>query len=135
KITEARDRHAADAANYDDRCVAAEAGYWQAVTDRAALAATTGCVIAIGYYNGSRRVFDCIADDRQESGILGQFWQQFQAFRNNGRQMIGFNIAGFDIPFIAQRSWILGVDVPPEAFTAGGYLDPTFVDLQKVWAA
>lgn len=135
KIAEARERHEADAANYDARCAAAEANYWQSIMDKAALSAVTGQVLAIGYCNGERRVFDCASDDRTESAILSQFWAQFLSFRNNARQMVGFNIQGFDLPFLAQRSWILGVDVPPETFTQAGYLDPTFIDLQRVWAA
>lgn len=51
----------------------------------------------------------------------------------SGWPLIGWNIFGFDLPFILRRSWILGVALP-EWIRNGRYWDRCFVDAMDVWA-
>lgn len=133
KVESARREHAESLADYERKVAAAESAYWEDIVGRAALSSTTGRVLAIGY-RGEKVMIDSVAD-REERDLLARFWRQFLRCRESGRKMVGYNIAGFDVPFLAQRSWILGVQVPPSVFTPGGWLDSTFVDLMRAWSA
>ena len=134
KVEAARREHAQSLTDYDKNLQAAETEYWQTAVDGAALDASTGHVLAIGY-RGEKSLLDHIREGRTERDLLDRFWQQFERCRAAGRKLVGFNIAGFDIPFLTQRSWILGVCVPDSVFTPTGYIEPTFVDLMRVWSA
>jgi DNA polymerase elongation subunit (family B) len=68
-----------------------------------------------------------------EAAMLERFWQGYERCRANGTAMVGFNIHGFDLPFMIQRSYILGVDVPKTLLNRGRYWDEIFIDLQVVW--
>lgn len=133
KIEEARAKHAADVAAHNENLQKAERDYWADVKSKAALSALTGRVLAIGY-QGKKFAIDGIANGKNEMQILTQFWRQFIKARENQRKMLGWNISGFDIPFLCQRSYILGVDIPNGVFTNTGFLDFAFVDLMTQWA-
>lgn len=128
KIEAARAAHEERIAGYDQALADAEAKHWAGVVDRAALCPTTGCVMAIGYLSDAGEVIHHEAE-YSEATMLEQFWVRYLNCRAKGRRLIGFNSHGFDLPFIARRSWMLGVAVPQEAQQANGYLDPTFFDL------
>ena len=118
---------------------AARASYESTFIDRAALSATTGRVLAIGYYDSSDQngFITCpshITDrDESEAAVIAAFWQNCESSRRDKTKMIGLNIFDFDLPFLIRRSWILGVDVPDWVVVQGRYFDPLFVDLRKVW--
>lgn len=122
--------------------------------ERAALDATRGQVLAIGYQwvnahddrdsrntvciDGSARQENWQDPNWQEPAWLFRFWQQFQrATANDNVPIIGFNIFSFDLPFLLHRSWLLGVDVPiaVREQQPGGYArwHPCFVDLMRIW--
>lgn len=133
KIDEARAKHAEAVENYALDVVEQEKAYWSKIEADAALSALTGEVLAIGY-RGEKVVIDHV-EDQTEAAMLAKFWAQYSKLRKAGRKMIGFCINDFDIPFLFQRSLIVGVTVPDYLFSGPQrYLDQTFIDLAKVWA-
>lgn len=134
KIEECRAKHAAAVAEYQDYLSVGEEQYWQSVMDRAALSATTGQVLAIGYHGSGKSFIDSV-DPQIESNVISRFWAQFVKLRSGGRSMIGFNCNDFDVPFLVQRSIILGIDLPENLLEGGKWLSRTFVDLRSIWSA
>lgn len=133
KIDDARAAHEKAVAEYELNLRNGEEAYWAAIRDKAALCATTGRVCAIGYRNDSGTVVLDHILDRPEPELLRRFWEQFAKCRAARREMVGFNSNRFDVPFLARRSWVHGIAVPPAIFTPTGYLCPTFVDLLDRW--
>jgi len=81
------------------------------LVEKAALSALTGEVCAIGYTEAGSDVAKII-HGKQEADILTEF---FGAISQNGAlnsYLIGFNSKNFDIPFILQRAWKLGLKIP-----------------------
>jgi hypothetical protein len=135
KIAEARAAHEAAAANAPQMLAAAEEAHWQSFVNRAALKAETGQVLAIGYWsNKAGAKIQGQGETLDERQLLTNFWQRYRACRSEGRRMIGFNIFRFDLPFMARRSWLLGVEVPDTLNDPSGrYFDRVFVDLMTRW--
>lgn len=132
KIAAARAAHEKAVADYDNTVKAAEQSYWQEIRDKAALDATTGRVCAIGYLTDSKEMIET-AIDFDEVDLLRRFWSIAAKMRSENRKVIGHNIAGFDVPFIVRRSWILGLRVPDWVTTPTGYLNPMFLDTMLTW--
>lgn len=105
---------------------------WREYVSRAALSASTGRVLAIGYHSAQSGKTIVHGEQQTEAELLSGFWAQFLRMRKAGRKVVGFNSHSFDLPFLFRRSWMLGVDVPATA-RSGRYLDPLFVDLREVW--
>lgn len=97
--------------------------------EKAALCATTGQVLAIGWFNGKDCHIDTQDKPPEEDLLLGRFWDSC----NQGAPLVGHNIHGFDLPFLVRRSWLLGVSVPDWVLQDGRYWSPKFVDTMKVW--
>lgn len=98
--------------------------------DNAALSATTGRVIAVGIRtiaNESRII------EGKEEDILAQTWDYFDSAMRSFFQVVGFNIKGFDVPFMMRRSWLLGVPVP-RLLEKDRYFHNSLVDLRDIWA-
>lgn len=132
KVKEALKKHNQLVADYYRKQSTGEADYWRDVQNKAALSASTGRVIAIGYL-GNQRTLHLGINGVTEKALLLKFWHTYRAARESNRPMVGFCIKDFDVPFLAQRSWILGLDVPRTLLTASGYLDPCFIDLHERW--
>lgn len=132
KIEEARAKHAEAIRDYELELTNGESNYWASVLERAALSATAGQVLAVGY-RGNKVVIDCQDGNHWEVDLLARFWTQFRSCQSANRKLVGFYSSQFDLPFLVQRSWILGIDVPRSIFTATGYFDPVFVDLHRIW--
>lgn len=138
KIEAERAKHEQSVKDYDRDLQNKIADHWGEQVSKAALSATTGQVLAIGY-RGEKEVIDSVGENASgevvtESQLLTRFWSQYRNIRKAGRKMVGYCIAVFDVPFLVQRSWILGVTVPDTVYTfPGRYLEPTFVDLAQVW--
>lgn len=132
KIQSAEDAHNKSVAEYEAKLANGEPAYWQSILDDAALSAITGQVVAIGY-QGKKETLHVAIDGITEHQLLTQFWKIYQQGRTERRPLVGFNIKGFDVPFIAQRSWMIGVEVPATITTATGFLDPVFVDIAERW--
>jgi len=102
--------------------------------ERAALDATTGKILAIG-------ILDCREDGVEkvntlagdEAEIIAAFSSIVMQCGGSGWPLVGWNICGFDLPFIMRRSWILRVALP-QWIRSGRYWDRCFVDAMDVWA-
>jgi len=102
--------------------------------ERAALDATTGKILAIGILDcreaGVEKI-NTLAGDEAE--IIAAFSSIVMQCGGSGWPLIGWNIFGFDLPFILRRSWIQRVALP-EWIRSGRYWDRCFVDAMDVWA-
>jgi hypothetical protein len=101
----------------------------------AALSPMTGRILAIGYRYPDGRT---VVDDNQDEALLIRafFMADSDAIMAAGYKMVGFNIHGFDLPFIIKRAWALGIPVPPALRPSGNtrfYWPPWMVDLRDVW--
>ena len=132
KIEDARKAHESAIVAYEEKQLTAESDYWAGIQDKAALSAITGQVVAIGYL-GKHEILHLATDGVSERALLVQFWKSYRDMRKQNRSMVGFNIKGFDLPFLAQRSWILEFPVPTSILTPTGYLDSSSVDLLDRW--
>jgi len=99
---------------------------------RAALSPVTGCVLAIGLRgeNGTAIIGE---DEDSESQILDAWWHHYKACASSSKRLIGFNIFGFDLPFLIRRSWFHGIPVPQSVLQKNRYWADVFVDLMAVW--
>jgi hypothetical protein len=132
KIAEARAAHEKEVANFESSLVQAETNHWLEIKSRAALSASSGQVLAIGYKSDKASAVDHI-DDLGERALLVRFWDKYEKVRKSERCMVGFNSREFDIPYIAQRSVILGVAIPKTLIQNDRYQDKTFIDLRDRW--
>jgi hypothetical protein len=118
--------------NYKDAAKIADAIEKQkaAWIEKAALCATTGKVLAIGVRaNGASHIFA----SGDEADDLRVWWAFAEQCARDGDVLVGFYIAGFDVPFLVRRSWALGVPVPLGVFS-GRYLNHhVFLDLAEEW--
>lgn len=121
------------AAKYEERKIKA----WETYVDKAALSPITGRVLAIGFASDKGAK---VADgDGDEATLLAEFWGMYKKSRAatpRPRRMLGWNIHGFDLPFIIRRSWLHGVAVPATVRDANDrYWDSVFVDLMQRFSA
>lgn len=104
----------------------------QKLMEDAALSATTGRVVAIGYLIGSSGETKLTPHEWDERQILTNFWEHFAYCRRQRVKLIGFNCFNFDLPFLLRRSWVMKVFVPDDACERRGW--PEFIiDLARVW--
>lgn len=140
KIEQARAQHAVDAVNHAKDNLAAEGLYVAEVMNKAALSAMTGRVLAIGYYYTEDESTDVEFIGRPfgkdatltEISVIANFWNYYEA-ADEHTKIVGHNIAGFDLPFLIQRSWILGIEVP-RGVIEGRFFAKKFADTMQVWA-
>lgn len=135
KIKAAEKKHAEAKAAALGKAAAGREEAWRAHVDRAALSAVTGRVLCNGLLGeaGPALVCDLVYTDADEAAILRHFWQVFEAAKHRDCRIIGFNIFGFDLPFLVRRSWKHGVDVPRDVVRDGRYWHRLFVDLREAW--
>ena len=137
KLEEEMAKHAAAVKDYDMTVAKGAAEHFAKFKDKAALDATTGRVVAIGVdpwghedgHDGPE-IIDCDGD--QEAEGLRLFWGWVAANLHAQRPMLSFNGHVFDIPFLWQRSVILGIPIPHGVYQ-GRYPNPLFIDLMKEW--
>ncbi len=113
-----------------DTCFDIETGYL--VEEGSLLDPLTARVAAIGYYEPGRNIY-LICYDQNEAEMLRQFWQVFLSLHAAGVKFIGFNVHGFDLPFLIRRSWHHGVAVPRVLLSGGKYWCDTILDLMTAW--
>jgi len=137
KIEEARQAHAENEVKLAESAVEWERIHWQGFVDSAALHAQTGRVLAIAFNEcGSAHIDTLLADNTEESEheLLRLFWNRVMEIASQVDTLVGWNSNNFDIPFIMQRSWILGVRFPIGVFSNNfRFLHNCFVDLMQVW--
>lgn len=121
KIAEAR---AAHNGNYER----AKAEYERETRGKAALSALTGRVLAIGILETNTHKSQIMEGD--EAAIVGRFLRGMASKHS----LVGYNIHGFDLPFILQRAYILDVRVDRNLFLDHGrYWKTQFIDLMQLW--
>ena len=87
---------------------------------KAALSAITGEIVAIGLADTETQEFEFIEGD--EKSILEQFFKRIAPSNNTlSHYLVGFNSKAFDIPFIVQRAWANGVQIPHGLLTESGF--------------
>lgn len=110
--------------------------------EKAALSPATGSVVAIGTfilttgeaeeYQGH---FSCdLAGGEKE--LIQAFWDLYRKFYGQRVAFVGHNILDFDLPYLVNRSRILGITIPPRLFSykAGRiYWNEVFVDTRSLW--
>jgi len=96
----------------------------------AALSAVTGRVLAVGLLRDADPWF---ITDENEGDLLGKTWRELDC-RKAGESVVTFCGHRFDLPFLARRSWALGVPVPVWFPRDGRFPRRAFTDLAEVWA-
>lgn len=98
----------------------------------AALSPLSGRVLAVGFLPDHGDPPLILADD-DEGLLLASVWNHFRTAGGSRRPtFVGFNIHGFDLPFLVKRSWVNGVDIPPNV-RQGRYWADWLVDLRETW--
>lgn len=96
--------------------------YYDNKLDRAALSPITGRVLAIGYmFNSKTDSFEMIfaKEESDEPELLKTFWDLVEAEilkPSKHFDLTGWNIFGFDLPFLIKRSWKYKIKVPELLF-------------------
>lgn len=109
----------------------------EAILERAALSPLTGQVAALTVLkHGEDKPFVKTLIQFSEADLIRSFWDMCPSASVGSFRLCGFNIHDFDIPFLVQRSWALGIKVPMELVGDGfsrHYMPFWLVDLRKVW--
>ena len=120
----------------------AEANHRRDFFDKAALDPLTGRVVAIGMlvfdargeagpeFNETGKLVIIGHDD--EARTLREFWAMTRGEMGRLNPMIGFNIFGFDLPFLFRRSWKRRVPIPL-GLRRGRYWSDQLIDLRDCW--
>jgi DNA polymerase III epsilon subunit-like protein len=99
------------------------------VNQKGALDAINGRIVCIGtLVDDGQKVTEHAFIDRDERKILNQFWGLLRPTD----LLIGHNVLEFDLPFIRQRCWILGVKPSREVNLRKYYTDEVF-DTMQIW--
>lgn len=113
----------------------AKENYYTDAYAKAALHAWSGQVLAIGYrMTDGDNTYDTVVLEGDEADIISDFIDLVANCRVNGGQIIGFNIKGFDLPFLARRAMkhgLLRADVLRPANNR--YYFDCFVDIMEIW--
>lgn len=101
--------------------------------ERSALSAETSRVLCIGFKGddgGYLFLTNDTNDDDGEKKIIQAFWLMEKYF-----PLVGHNLVNFDLPYLARRSWRLGIR--PELFWLGKPWErkDKVIDTMEVWAA
>jgi hypothetical protein len=131
-----------DPAKIAEKIAEAEANHRREFIERAALDPLTGRVVAIGVMTfdargevptafGKGGKFFIIGHD-DEARTLFEFWELTRGVQGRTNPMVGFNIFGFDLPFLFRRSWKHRVPVP-FGLRRGRYWSDQLIDLRDAW--
>jgi len=138
KIEAARAAHQAECDGYVANVEAARKKHFADFRDGAALDASTGWVVAIGWLDaGEEQPIIGQGNGLDEENVLEIFWGEVSRAIRASIPMVGHDIQRFDLPFLVQRSWLLGVPIPAGVMTGGNgsrkYWNPLFIDTLKEW--
>lgn len=101
-----------------------------AFIEKAALAPETGMVLAVGVIDSEKGfVLHAHQDERD---TLTAFWDDI-GYIGASSGWAGWNIHGFDLPFLIRRSWILCVPIPAW-LRNGRYWDASLIDLMLLYS-
>lgn len=78
-------------------------------TERAALFPESGRVLMVGMAEDDAEPYTVWGEEKKVvTSALDMAWK----FLSKGSRVYGYNIHGFDLPFLVKRAWILGIHVP-----------------------
>lgn len=124
-----------DQEKIDKKIKQAMAIYYKTTLEKAPLSAITGRVLVVGYLQEpDTLLWQDIFEDDNEATLLTRFWENVKVCIEKRGKLVGQNIKNFDLPFLVQRSWILGVK-PVNIFSS--FRTATFadfvVDIRDLW--
>jgi len=97
--------------------------------DKGALDAITGRIVCIGMLVDSEKMITEITlADEDERQLITEFW----ATTAPGDVIVGHNVLDFDIRFLRQRSWILGIQ-PSRTLDTRKYYGKDIIDTLQLW--
>lgn len=98
--------------------------------DKGALSAVTGRIVCICLLiDDGSTIREEMLIDHDERTLLEAFWAEVKPHD----VFIGYNALDFDLPFIRQRSWILGVR-PSRRISLKRYYTEDVIDLMQLWS-
>jgi hypothetical protein len=137
-----------DPAKIAEKLAEAEANHRRDFIERAALDPLSGRVVAIGVLlvsphpgplskldlpsSAEREKKFLIIAHEDEAQMLREFWLLVRGDMGRINPLVGFNIFGFDLPFLFKRSWKHRVPVP-FGLRRGRYWDDQILDLREAW--
>ena len=128
KVALAKAKHEAEEQTYFDHAV-----------ERGALTPETGRVLSVGFWDPHDKpqlllphVFQPSNPDEIERRMIEAFWARWQGIMENQGLLLSWNGAGFDLPFLIRRSWILGVSIP-RWVRRGKFFHDSHIDLMQTW--
>ena len=98
--------------------------------DCLALSAITGRILAVGVMNQNQKMN--LFADVDEKTLLWSLWSHLAEFEHDQPRLVGWNIIGFDLPFLQRRSWVHNIPTPGWVFPQGR-LSNYHTDLMRVW--
>lgn len=96
--------------------------------DRTALSPLSGRILCIGLISDGQ--FHCLSADGDEKLLLQDFNERVKNSENS--PFIGWNIFGFDLPYIQKRCYFHGLK-PPIRFDFDAYRTEKWIDLEHLW--
>lgn len=126
-------------ANYKDpekiaANIAEQEAKWK---EKAALSPMTGRIVAfaVARDNGAA-IGEASLDPRDEKELLQEAWGAITEHSAYTNTILGWNILGFDLPFMLKRSWKLGVEVPKTTISYSfgrAKFNRRFIDMMEFW--
>ena len=97
--------------------------------EKGALDAMTGRVVCVGMLIGDGKAAkEIMFAGEDEARIITGFWDALRP----GDVIVGHNVLDFDIRFLQQRSWILGIQ-PSRTFDTRRYYTANVIDTLQLW--
>lgn len=108
--------------------------------ERAALSPITGRILAIGYIEGGAMWSEYVGLGKvDEPTLIARFFENVQdCCMGAQKRLAGFNVHGFDLPFIVRRALAHGMKIPAGLLPSPGsgrfYWPSWVIDIRDVWA-
>lgn len=97
--------------------------------EKGALDAMSGRIVCIGMLiDDGQIVTEITLADEDERRLITEFWRTIAA----GDVLVGHNILDFDLRFLRQRSWILGIQ-PSRTLDTRKYYSKDVIDTLQLW--
>lgn len=102
---------------------------------RGALDPATGTIAIAGFLDCDKGIVSQFMGD--EADILAKTFDNILSIFTDGGIVTGWNVRGFDLPFLVKRAWLLGVKVPLRIYNPFKPRYPwseSILDLMDVWS-
>jgi hypothetical protein len=114
-----------------DKIAEARATHFTDIVNTAALSPFFGRILAIGVKDVDFDSWFALTGPEEE--IIRSFWKVMIDEDGRLNQMIGHNVAGFDLPMIIRRGWAHGIDYPGH-LRRGRYWADSVIDTMELWS-